>query len=96
MDGGAWWATVHGLPKSQTRLSDFTFFLSIIWNIVGLLEILNFVMAQNEGFYFLLSVLVYVHKGDCARALIGYCQEAVSHTYTNGSCRSAAKSCPTL
>ena len=25
MDGGAWWATVHGVPKSQTRLSDFTF-----------------------------------------------------------------------
>ena len=23
MDGGAWWATVHGLAKSQTRLSDF-------------------------------------------------------------------------
>ena len=25
MDGGAWWATVHGVTKSQTRLSDFTF-----------------------------------------------------------------------
>ena len=25
MDGGAWWATVHGVAKSQTRLSDFTF-----------------------------------------------------------------------
>jgi len=24
MDGGAWWATVHGVAKSQTRLSDFT------------------------------------------------------------------------
>ena len=23
MDGGAWWATVHGVTKSQTRLSDF-------------------------------------------------------------------------
>ena len=22
MDGGAWWATVHGVAKSQTRLSD--------------------------------------------------------------------------
>ena len=28
MDGGAWWATVHGVTKSQTRLSDFTFFLT--------------------------------------------------------------------
>ena len=22
MDGGAWWTTVHGVAKSQTRLSD--------------------------------------------------------------------------
>ena len=25
MDGGAWWAAVHGVAKSQTRLSDLTF-----------------------------------------------------------------------
>ena len=25
MDGGAWWAVVHGVTKSWTRLSDFTF-----------------------------------------------------------------------
>ena len=25
MDGRAWWATVHGVAKSGTRLSDFTF-----------------------------------------------------------------------
>ena len=25
MDGGAWWAAVHGVVKGQTRLSDFTF-----------------------------------------------------------------------
>ena len=25
MDGGAWWAAVHGVTKSQTWLSDFTF-----------------------------------------------------------------------
>ena len=25
MDAGAWWPTVHGVAKSQTRLSDFTF-----------------------------------------------------------------------
>ena len=24
MGGGAWWATVHGVAESQTRLSDFT------------------------------------------------------------------------
>ena len=25
MDGGAWWAAVHGVAKSWIRLSDFTF-----------------------------------------------------------------------
>ena len=25
MDGGAWWAAVHGVAKSQARLSNFTF-----------------------------------------------------------------------
>ena len=25
MDGGAWWGTVHGAAKSQTRRDDFTF-----------------------------------------------------------------------
>ena len=25
MDGGAWWAAVHGVSKSRTRVSDFTF-----------------------------------------------------------------------
>ena len=25
MDGGPWWATVHGVAKSRTQLSGFTF-----------------------------------------------------------------------
>ena len=25
VDGGAWWAAVHGVVKSRARLSDFTF-----------------------------------------------------------------------
>ena len=25
MDGGAWWAAVHGIAEGRTRLSDFTF-----------------------------------------------------------------------
>ena len=25
MDGGAWWATVHGVTKSQTQLRDLIF-----------------------------------------------------------------------
>ena len=26
MDGGAWWAAVHGVARSQAQLSDFTLF----------------------------------------------------------------------
>ena len=29
MDGGAWWAAVHGVAKSRTRLSDLTFHFSL-------------------------------------------------------------------
>ena len=28
MDGGAWWATVHGVAKSPTQLSNLTFTLT--------------------------------------------------------------------
>ena len=33
MDRGAWWTTVHGVAKSWTRLSDFTFSLSFFLQI---------------------------------------------------------------
>ena len=31
MDGGAWWATVPGVAKNQTWLSDFTFISSVMF-----------------------------------------------------------------
>ena len=33
MDRGAWQATVHGVTKSRTRLSDFTFDFTYIINL---------------------------------------------------------------
>ena len=33
VDGGAWWATVHGVAKSRTRLSDLTFTFTFMCNI---------------------------------------------------------------
>ena len=37
MDGGAWQATVHGVPKSWTQLSDFTFtFQPVASNVCGI------------------------------------------------------------
>ena len=30
MDGGAWWATVHGVAKSQAQLSNFTSLFNVL------------------------------------------------------------------
>ena len=35
MDGGAWWAPVHGVAKSQTQLSDFTFTFHFSLSCIG-------------------------------------------------------------
>ena len=35
MDVGAWWATVHGVEKSWTRLSDFTSLHLLIGGLFG-------------------------------------------------------------
>ena len=35
MDGGAWWVTVHGVTKSWTRLSNFTFTFSVLTGVKG-------------------------------------------------------------
>ena len=35
MDGGAWWAAVHGVAKSRTRLSDFTFIFHFPLSCIG-------------------------------------------------------------
>ena len=42
MDGGAWWATVHGVAKSQARLSDFTFFFSFFYH--------SYHLGNSKGF----------------------------------------------
>ena len=40
MNGEAWWAAVHGVAKSRTRLSDFTFI-----KLLGLNEIMYIILA---------------------------------------------------
>ena len=35
MDGGAWWAAFHGVAKSRTRLSDFTFTFHFSLSCIG-------------------------------------------------------------
>ena len=42
MGGGAWWATVHGVAESRTRLSDFTFtFITLKSRARGSAELLR-------------------------------------------------------
>ena len=40
MDGGAWWATVHGVTKSLTQLSNFTFTFYFRSSISGFSKLL--------------------------------------------------------
>ena len=34
MDEGAWWAAVHGVAKSQSRPSDFTFTFKVLQTLL--------------------------------------------------------------
>ena len=36
MDRGAWWATVHGVAKRWTQLSNFTFFSFLVYPYASL------------------------------------------------------------
>ena len=40
MDEGAWWAAVHAVAKSWTRLSDFTFTFTSLWDDSSALHLL--------------------------------------------------------
>ena len=44
MRGGAWWATVHGVAKSQTRLSDFMF----TFVIISMIQFQNISVISNR------------------------------------------------
>ena len=61
MDGGAWLATVHGVPKSQTRLSNFTS-LSLMFGHFGD----NFVIIS----LFTCDFLSLNFKHDCGQACV--------------------------
>ena len=57
MDAGAWWAAVHGVAKSRTRLSDFTFTfhfhalekeMTTHSSVLFFFFVVNFVIHWNE------------------------------------------------
>ena len=63
MDRSAWEATVHGVKKSQTRRSDFTFFLSFLsisWEVFT--EACNSVLLVSERLYSQLSSHIIVEN----------------------------------
>ena len=47
MEGGAWWATVHGVAKSRTRLSDFSFNFALLYFTSNC----GFLFKQMEGLW---------------------------------------------
>ena len=62
MDRGPWQATVHGVPKSRTQLSDFTFFsLTYYFNIVTACNVSN--------------IQLYLHFHDCRDSSMCQCQK---------------------
>ena len=53
MDGGAWWAAVHGVAKSRTRLRDFTFtytiaFSSLFFSMLVHVEVQGLVHVKTK------------------------------------------------
>ena len=52
MDGGAWWAAVHGVAKSRTRLSNFTLGYSsssMVKNLPANAEVAGLIPGSGES-----------------------------------------------
>ena len=47
MDGEAWWATVHGVTESRTRLSDFTFMDTKCQHCLARWQVLGYDVVHN-------------------------------------------------
>ena len=70
MDGGAQYATVHGVAKSQTQLSDFTHFLTILPPNLGLAVKINILsdfpqcFTWKISFWFIFNIIkiLYLKK----------------------------------
>ena len=58
MDGGAWWATVQGVAKSRTQLSNFTFFSFIthhLGNSNGFRKFVQGMRTKTKHIFFIIS-----------------------------------------
>ena len=52
MDGGAWWAVVHGVTESRTRLSDFTFTLGFPGGSEVKVSLVPIVWGKNTSIFY--------------------------------------------
>ena len=103
MDGGAWWAAVHGVTKGRTQLSDFTFTFhfhalekkmathsNVRWRIPG--------MGEPGGLPSMGSHRVG-HRLDCSDLAAApyqiYDLHIISHSVTNAMAPESY-SCPSL
>ena len=60
MDRGAWWATVHGLTKSWTQLSDFTFRQFLTFDLRVVLIIYALLKIKSLPIIFcMIQILIY-------------------------------------
>ena len=59
VEGGAWWATVHGISKSQTRLNDFTFTYSVNKYIKKVMLMLDIIFLVKKYNLFINSSIMY-------------------------------------
>ena len=66
MDGGAWWATVHGVAKSRTRLNGFTFTFVLFYAhaSVWCCQCLNF-GHFNRYYKYLFVILIVLALKKC-------------------------------
>ena len=58
MDGGAWWATVHGAAKSWTQLNDFTFDFQIFQQVKALFLFCNVICIL---LFYKCHIYIYTH-----------------------------------
>ena len=63
MDGGGWWATVHGVAKSRTQLSNFTFtFFFSKFNFNFYIKIFNLIFVLQCCVVFCCTTSWISHK----------------------------------
>ena len=68
MDGGAWKAAVHGVTKSRTGLSDFTFTFHFHALEKGMQPTSVFLPGESQGWWSLWAAVYGVAESDMTEA----------------------------